>query len=125
MWLAALVSGSGRLLDVVAAMDNGFSRSADLADANHPHDLGGQLIFQLILLHSPDTILSIAAMTFFDIRMAGAAAFSAGGSSSVAKARDRLEPFCERAIQGARFSWLDSSIGDLGQDSALKHPDLL
>jgi hypothetical protein len=38
---------------------------------------------------------------------------------------NRFQPFSERAIQGARFSWLDTSIGDLGQDSALKHPDLV
>jgi hypothetical protein len=40
-----------------------------------------------IFLHSPDTILSIAALTFFETRLAGVAAVSAGGLSRVAKAR--------------------------------------
>ena len=38
---------------------------------------------------------------------------------------NRFQPFSESAIQGARFSWRDSSFGDLGQDSALERGDLV
>jgi hypothetical protein len=38
---------------------------------------------------------------------------------------NRFQPFSESAIYGAGFSWSDSSRGDVGQYSALKHCDLV
>ena len=38
---------------------------------------------------------------------------------------DRFQPLPESAIYGADFSWRDSSRGDVGQYSALKHSDLV
>jgi hypothetical protein len=38
---------------------------------------------------------------------------------------NRVQPFSEGAIYGAGFSWRDSSRGDVGQYSALKHCDLV
>ena len=38
---------------------------------------------------------------------------------------NRFQPLPESAIYGADFSWRDSSRGDVGQYSALKHSDLV
>jgi hypothetical protein len=38
---------------------------------------------------------------------------------------NRFQPVPESAIYGADFSWRDSSRGDVGQYSALKHCDLV